>query len=308
LVDVVCAISEAYLREVRLDDAIRLLSSDVLELIQKELTPQDQVRIHLQHARILRHKCRLDNKGYDAALAILFEAEKIAGRLNDQRALADVVDLIGQTIYLKELWGSTLETPLEYFNQGLALRQEINDERGIAESLLHIGWVYQHRTDADDDDRQKAFELFQQAYSLAEKGDHKLIKAEAARHMADMYRRRGEPDKTLSYHMEFVTISEEIGFKIYLPPGYVMVGISHLVKGELDKALEYCEKARALAEEIGAQQTLAESLFGIGAVKEAENDTDTALRYYRKALATAQAVNFRLVVDLATEKIQRLSS
>jgi tetratricopeptide (TPR) repeat protein len=306
LVDALRGISEAYLYEARLDDALRLLNSDLLGTIQEELMPQDRVRLQFQRARIMRHKCSLKNRGNDAELEILSAAEKEARSLNDKRLLADIVDLVGEVIYCKELWHTTLDTPLEHFEQALALRKEIDDRKGIAASLLHVGYVYQHKTGADEEDAQKAFECFQEAYRLAEEGNYVLERAEAARHMAAMYGRKGEQDKALSYHMEFATMSEEVGFKLYLPPGYVMVGVSYLAKGELDKALEYCQRARALATGMGANWFLAESLFGIGAVQEARKDMDAALSYYHQALTTAQSVNFGLIVELATKKIAEL--
>lgn len=307
LVQAILKVSEVYLYKARLDDALCLLDLDALKRIGMELVPRDRARVQYQRAWIIKYRCWLDNGGYDAVLEILSEVEQTAVLLDDKCLLADVLDLTGEVVYEKELWRSTLETPLAYFGRGLALRKESGDEKGIATSLLHIGWVYQHKTDADDGDLQRAFEHFQEAYHLAEKGDYPLVRAEAARHMADIYRRRGELDKALSGHLEFVSISEELGFRLFLPRGYVMVGVSYLMKGELDEALAYCERARAQAQEIGYGSALAEALFGMGAVKEAENDQDTALTLYREALAVAQSANFGLVTDLATQKIESLT-
>jgi tetratricopeptide (TPR) repeat protein len=307
LVQAILKVSEAYLYEARLDDALCLLDSDVLDLVGTGLTPGDRARVQYQRARIMRYRCWLDNGGYDAVLEILSQVEETAMVLDDKSLLADVLDLTGEVVYAKELWRSTLETPLAYFAQGLALRREIADDKGVATSLLHVGWVYQHKTDADDGDLQRAFEHFCEAYRLAEKDGYPLLRAEAARHMADIYRRRGELDSALSGHLEFVSISEELGYRLFLPAGYVMVGVSYLTKGELDEALAYCEKAHALAQEIGANSSLAEALFGIGAVKEAEQDVDAALSYYREALAVAQSASFQFVVELATRKIESLA-
>jgi tetratricopeptide (TPR) repeat protein len=309
LVQAMCTISEAYLYEARFDDALRLLNPDILKLGEGELAAKDRIRFCIQRARILRYKGQPNNDHsyYDAALEMLSKADEIAKTLGDKSLQADVTDLIGEVIYCKELWQSTLETPLEHFERGLALRKQAGDKDGIAESLLHIGWVYQHKTDAGDEDTQKAFACFQEAYNLAVERDHKLIQAEAARHLAAMHSREGNLDQALSGHLEFTTISEEAGFKPYLPPGYVMVGIHYLAQGKLDKAMEYCERAYALAKEMGAKWSLAEALFGIGAVKEAQNDESTARRYYQEALAAAQSMNFILVSKLATKKIESLS-
>jgi tetratricopeptide (TPR) repeat protein len=310
LVRAMCKVAEAYLYEARLDDALCLLDSDVLKLVERELEPEDRIRIQVQHAETLRYKGLPDNDYgcYDAALEILSEAEKTARPLSDKRLLADVVNLTGLVLYMKELWTSTLETPLRYFEEALALRRETNDQRGIAESILSVGYVYQNRTGANDEDLQKAFECFQEAYRLAEKGNYLQERAAAARHMAYVYARKGEPAKALLYDQEFLTINEEIGFKPHLLPAYISVGFAYLMHDELDKAIECFQSARALAEKTGFRRYQAESLFGVGAVKEAKHETQTALSYYQEALRLAEQIGFKKVIEVATAKIESLST
>jgi tetratricopeptide (TPR) repeat protein len=306
-IQAVLKLSEAYLYEARLEDALRLLDADVLELVERELAPGDGLRVQYQRARILRHRCSLDRSGYDAALDILLRAKETSMALDDKCLLADILDLTGEVLYEQELWHSTLDAPLAHFKQGLELRRETGNRSGIANSLLHIGWVYQHKTDADGSDTQRAFEHFQEAYCLAEETDCPLVRAEAARHMADIHQRRGDLDRALSGHLEFVNISENVGFRLFLPRGYVMVGISYLLTGELDKALVNCERARAQALDMGFESALAEALFGLGAVEEAARDYDTALALYREALEMAQSARFDLVANLATQKLKSLT-
>ncbi|MCP4674291.1 MAG: hypothetical protein GY854_01990, partial [Deltaproteobacteria bacterium] len=122
LVDAMCEISQAYLYHARLGDALELLNPDVLELVGKDLSPEDKVRLQVQRAKILRYKgyCDYDNDLYDAALDVLFEAEK---SVREQALLADVVDLIGLTLHSKESRSdATLEMRLGYLTRGLALR------------------------------------------------------------------------------------------------------------------------------------------------------------------------------------------
>jgi tetratricopeptide (TPR) repeat protein len=304
-----CEIAQASAFSARLDDALSLLNSDAMRCVELELAPQDWVRLQVQRACILRYKGWLNNdhRTYDAALAILSEAEEIASDVADLGLQADLTDLIGVLSYLKEFGQSTLAVSLGYFERGLAMRKEAGDQRDIAASLLHLGWVYQHREGADEEDAHEAFRLFQQAYHLAEHSDDLLLRAEAARHMADVHRRRGELDEALARHLEFVTIAENTGCRLYLPPGYTMVGISYLMRGDPDQALSYCERAYALAQDMDAGVFAAEALFGIGAAVEAKGDPNAALAYYRRALAAAQATDLRLVIELATRKIKELS-
>lgn len=310
LVHAICQVAEAYLYEARLDDALDLLDSDILKLVEGELEPADRLQIQVQQASVLRYKGLPNNDYgcYDAALEILFEAEKTARSLNDKGLLADIVDLIGSVLYAKELWRTALEGPLSYFEEGLRLRREIGDRRGIAESVFNVGLVYQNRVGTDDDDLQKAFERFQEAYRLAEQGAHIREQAHAARHLAYVYGRRGEAGKALTYHKEFLAVNEEIGFKPFLPPAYIMVGVGYLMNDELDEALACFRKAHVIAEEAGFKRYLAEALFGIGVVREAREERQEALGHYQEALTLAEQTNFKRVVDLARTRIENLSN
>jgi tetratricopeptide (TPR) repeat protein len=308
LVSAMINLSEAYLYEARLDNALQVLSSDIMELLERELPLEETVRIQIQRAKVMRFKNRLDGSSNDATLELLFEAEKAAKLLDNKGLLADVANLIGLVFYDQELWASTLETSLRYFEQALALRREINDKKGIVQSLFDIGTTHQNRTGRTDEDIERAFEYFQEAYRLAEEGGFRWEKAHVARHLGYIYgHHKREPSKALSYHKEFLDVNEEIGFKPYLPPAHTMVGFVCYEMEDLYKALEHFESAQAMAEEIGSQYPLGEALFGLGLVQERRGDTSAALKYYERALAVAQPINLRPVIRAATSRIEELS-
>jgi tetratricopeptide (TPR) repeat protein len=301
-------LSEAYLREARLDDALRLLSSDVMESLAQELLPEEIVRVQVQRAKLMRYRNRLDGSRHDATLQLLFEAEKSAQSLGNKNLQADVAALIGRVLYDQELWASTLETPLRYFEQALALYREINAPKGVVESLFDIGTAHQNKTGRTDEDIENAFAYFQEAYHLAEEGGFRWEKAHVARHLGYIYgSHRGEPGKALAYHQEFLAANEELGFKLSLPPAHTMVGFAHFEMGDPDQALEHFEAARTIAEEIGYQQPLAEALFGLGLVQERRGDVRAALTYYEQARAIAQPIHLQPVIRATTRRIEELS-
>jgi len=68
-------LSEAYLYDARLDDALQVLGSDIVGLLARELLLEEMVRIQVQRAKVMRFKNRLDGSSNDATLDLLFEAE-----------------------------------------------------------------------------------------------------------------------------------------------------------------------------------------------------------------------------------------
>ncbi|MCP4538018.1 MAG: tetratricopeptide repeat protein [Chloroflexi bacterium] len=308
LVTAMIDLSEAYLYDARLDDALALLGSDVLDLLASELPLEEMVRIQVQWAKIMRFKNRLDGSSNDATLELLFKAEQAAQSLNHKNLLADVASLIGLVLYDQNLWTRTLETPQRYFERALALRKEINDQKGIVKSLFDIGVTHQNKKDHTDEDIERAFEYFEKAYTLAEQGDFRKEKAHVARHLAYIYsHHKRKPDIALAYHQEFLSVNKELGFKLYLAPAHTMVGFSYYELQNLDKALEHFKAAQAVAEETGYQQPLAEAWLGIGLVQEGKGNTSVALECHERALAIAQPINLRPVIRIATSRIDILS-
>jgi len=211
-------------------------------------------------------------------------------------------------LYDQGLWTSTLEAPLGYFEQALALRKEVKDRKGVVEALFNIGTTHQNKAGRTDEDLEKAFECFQEAYALAEEGGFRREKAHVARHLGYIYgHHKGEPDRALACHQEFLNVNEELGFKLYLAPAHTMVGFTYYELEDLDEALRHFEVAQAIAEETGYQQPLAEAWLGVGLVQESKGNTSAALKYYETALTVAQPINLGPVIRIAASRIDDLS-
>lgn len=307
LIQTICKLSDVYLYEVRLDDAFRLLNSDILKLIDNKLTPEDKVRLRTQLGKIMIYENVRDHKSFDKVLKILYEVEKKAESLNNKALLADVEALIGWGI-MYEIYcfgGPSYDPSLKYFKRALKLRQEIDDKRGVAESLMHVALVYQSRENASDD--QEALLVNQQAYRMAEEGNYKLVKSFVARHIGWIYRKKGELDKALTYFKESLVLREEVGFKFFLPPSNYAIGIVFFEKNDLDQALKYFQRALTHAEELGLKRHVVFSLIRIGDVKKAKKEKKKALKNYHKALKVAKSMNFDIGISESIKRIKELS-
>ena len=154
-------LAEAYLWDASFDDALRVLQSDIVDLVVNALPLREKIMLQIQQAKTIRFKCQLDGSSSGAALELLRKSEDDALTLGDKALLADVLRLIGLVIYDQELWNTNLEKPHHYFEQALDIRKEIDDCRGVAESLLDVGTTYQNKVDRTEKDIETAFEYFQ---------------------------------------------------------------------------------------------------------------------------------------------------
>jgi len=302
-------IAEIYLYEARFDDALVLLNAGVLALVERDSEATDWARLQIQRARIMRYKgyCHHDPTLYDQALTILSSVMSVAEASGDKALLADALDLTGLALQSKEPnLDSSLARRLGYFEQALELRQVSNDARGMAESHFHIGLVYQNKRTATDDDRQNALASFQKAYELAMEGGFRFEQAHAARHLAYAYDKQGERDRAYAYHKEFLETNEKLGFKPYLSPANVMVGLAHLKRGELGEAAGYFRTAYGLGSEIDSKPFLADACLMLGVTAAAQDDKKGALKRLEEALSFARPIEHTRIINVASREIAKL--
>jgi tetratricopeptide (TPR) repeat protein len=303
-------IAIVHLYEARFDAALNLLNDQVLDSLKDENLLEEWGRLQNQRAEMLRYKgyCDCDPAQYDEAIDILQKVLSVAETLGDEALLADTVDLTGSVLQSKEgSLDTSFETRLGYFERALEIRTGIQDERGIAASSFHIGLVYQNKRPASKDSIQQAFEAFERSYAVASEGEFAFEKAHAARHLAYIYDERKEPDKAYRLHREFLETNQKIGFKPYLSPAHVMVGLAHLRRGELAEAEQHLQSAYEVADEIQSDHFLADAAMMLGVVCRARGENERAKKYSGEALFLAEPINLSRVMKVASREIEKLS-
>jgi tetratricopeptide (TPR) repeat protein len=153
---------------------------------------------------------------------------------------------------------------------------------------------------------QKALENFQKAYELAMEGGFRFEQAHAARHLAYIYDRQGEQDKSYACHREFLETNERIGFKPYLPPANLMMGLAHFKRGELGETCRYFRTSYGLASEMGSKHFLADSSLMLGVTTATQGDREEALKHLEDAISLAKPIELTRVINLANREIEKL--
>ena len=217
-----------------------------------DLDPREQKLAALRAALIEAAFCTGDFEGVGVALE---EARREAEGIGDRRLLAGTLDQLGFLQHWKNLqWrglGSRepdVDTELSLFEQGLAMRSEIGDNAGVAESLFHVGLVHQIFK-GDWDTAQRYFE---QARDLAEAAGDALLLSEALRHIgAYFWIRRGELDAALEHLRRSLELREGLSFGGWQASGLLTLGQCELAAGRTAEALAHLRDGVRLAEEIG---------------------------------------------------------
>jgi predicted ATPase len=174
---------------------------------------------------------------------------------------------------------------LEFNEKSLAIMEKIGDQTGIANSLHNIANVHFFRGDYD-----KALEFYEKGLAIREKIGYQMGIAHSLHNIANVHVCIGYNDKALALHEKSLEISEKLGDQMGIANSLNSIGIVHTNKGDCDKALEVLEKSQAISEKIGHKEAIGWSLNSIGNVQSNRGDYDKALALYKKSLAISDEI------------------
>ncbi|MFC2079586.1 tetratricopeptide repeat protein [Candidatus Bipolaricaulota bacterium] len=297
--------------QARMQEAIELLDSDLVRSLAAQLPPEVEVRIHLAKAEFMIYQAVFANAGHGAALDLLQEAEEAATALGEQKLLGDARCLIGFGTKFREMTANrTYEAAVPYAKRSLALREEIGDKRGIAESLFLLGLCHEYGTEATHDEVHEGIReaevLYRRALGIAEQAGDKELLSSIARDLGWLCRRKGENGEAFELLKRSLRLREEIGFKVALSPAYHTMAIMHLERNEPDEALAYGREALRMATENGFERGRIVTFLPIGGALMMKGKPNEALTSYRKGLELAQAMNHQLAIEEFEKQIADL--
>ncbi len=168
---------------------------------------------------------------------------------------------------------------IEFFEQGLAIDEELGLIANIAIYLNNIGLMYYSWGQYD-----KAIEYHEQSLVIAEELGLKNSIASNFNNMGNVYHDWGQYDKAIEYYEQSLVIAEELGLQDGIATLSNNLGGLYDSLGQYNKAIEYYEQAMSIAEELGRIDVVATNLKGIGMVYHSWGQYDKALECYEQSL------------------------
>jgi tetratricopeptide (TPR) repeat protein len=191
--------------------------------------------------------------------AAIGAVEEEAARGGDQRLTAFALARRGLALhggFLRDR--STGEPPgeLELFERALALRRELADEAGIAESLVYVGLVHQ----VVRGDHASARPYFEESYERAVRLGDDVQASYALRHVAFCDAADGDLDAAERHHDETLELRRRAGWTWGVAAELIEVADMRVRRGRKEEARELAREARSIFTAIGADRLL--SLVG----------------------------------------------
>ncbi len=245
--------SETVRRAGRPADALQILEL-AAPLIAAEASPAERGQLHLQRVRCAYYRASLAGAPQDANIEELRVVLREAETLQDQRLLADARDQLGLAIYSRDFRMNGMEEPRRLFEQALDARRKLRDQRGVAESLFHMGLTFENKKDPSPEELRRAVASHEEALSIAEGGGFDIEASYAVRHLAGHKQDAGDLDAALAGFERSLMLRTRAGYHIYLAPALIAIGDVWKDKGNTNKAREFYGRALTEADRLDAQR------------------------------------------------------
>lgn len=168
---------------------------------------------------------------------------------------------------------------LTSLQEALAIRQQINDKVGIGETSNNIGFVYRQLADYP-----KALELHQQALEIAKQIKNLAVEGEALHNIAAVYFAQSDYNRALELYQQALVIRQQVGDKRDESRTLNNIGGVYSNLAEYDRALEYYQQALAIRRTINDKAGVARLLSNMGLLYRQLSQYPQALEYYQQAL------------------------
>jgi tetratricopeptide (TPR) repeat protein len=206
-------------------------------------------------ARALQLEAAYRTGDFAAVEALLYEALAAAAAEGDCRAEADAVDQVGLLAYRRaaqlprdEQWSADVEQIRQLFERALAIRREIGDHRGVAESLFNIGRLLQVlRRDGD-----AASRLLEQALAMLQPANAPVLLGDIHLHIGAHVQHWGSgPGAAMPHYERTVELWRAHADPALLVVALVTLAWCELQAGRLNRAVEHAGEAVDLAHASG---------------------------------------------------------
>ncbi len=296
-------LAQSYFMGGHLEQAVQLLQAGMHILAFPEVTQLDHASFLLHYGNMLAARTQFQNAPVEEALIILEQTKQLAITLDEKQLLADAFDSLGFAHYVAASNKRDGDPYLfrGYFQESLERRGMLHDERGVSESLFHLGLT------ADVlDQKEDAHRFYTQALQLAQQHNYASEASEALRHLGFHEQAKGNFAQAQQYFTESLSLREQMNMYPYLPFAYVALADLSLEQGNLDIAASQAQKALDLSHKTDIKKGLIFSLWSSGHICQKKQEEQKARDYFEQTYAEARAINLKFAMERAFKSLQEL--
>nr|MDZ8047224.1 tetratricopeptide repeat protein [Nostoc sp. DedQUE02] len=178
-----------------------------------------------------------------------------------------------------------IEEAITFYQQSLALNEQIGDVQGQATTLNNLGTLK-----ADRGKIEEAIALYEQSLTFNEQIGDVKTKAATLNNLGYLKADRGKIEEAITIYQQSLAIKEQIGDVQGQATTLNNLGMLKANRGEIDEAIALYQKSLALNEQIGDVQTMARTLNNLGALKANSGEVEAAIILFEQSLVLEEQI------------------
>lgn len=198
----------------------------------------------------------------------------LSGYLNNDTARVNVLVESSENLQIENK-----EKAIAYANEALSLAEELNYDKGIAQSAKQLGLVYHANYE-----HEKALAYYEKSLQYFEELNAKMDKALVLGKISTIYLFKGQFETAIEYQLNAQTINEELNDTVQIASGLTTLGIISVRQRSFTNALKYFTKGYDSFKKLDNKLGMARNLNGIGVCYYLQEDFDGAIAYYKNAM------------------------
>jgi CHAT domain-containing protein/Tfp pilus assembly protein PilF len=175
-----------------------------------------------------------------------------------------------------------LDKALEFAQQALHLKEELNDRDEIGKTHNQLGLIYWERADYP-----AAVQHLQQAIDVGSSVGDKELEGSARNNLGLVFDERGDYTRSLEQYQRALALHRITHFERGEGDTLGNIGGVYLLLGKFREALPYYRQALAISERLGLKPASSDDLGNIALCLAGSGDVDGALQSFDRALEVA---------------------
>ena len=177
---------------------------------------------------------------------------------------------------------------LEIHARSLEIRQEIDDQHGIAKTYMNMGPVY-----SNQGDKIQALNAYQKSLAISEPNNFERLISVSLNNIGVIYNSQNDYTKALEYFLRGLNLAKENNDRRVEANAISNISITYQKLGDLDSALIFANNGLELFEELGSLNGTANAYHSIGSIYYIKNEYRKALTFQSKAQKILETINDR---------------
>ncbi len=243
--------------------------------------------------------------------------ESIGDKYFDQNDLSKALNFYNQSLQLKKELNDTkgtsnvlnrialvefdsgrYEASIKDYNESLMILRNLKDKPAMTAVLNNLGGIYESTYRYAN-----AINSYKEAIELSEKlGDTEQM-SEIMSSLGGVHFKQGNYQEAINTYRKTIEIDSELGKEAVISNTLNNIGISYYNWGKLDEAIDSYEKSMKIADKLGNEQEVSVTLNNIGNINYDWKKYSSALGYYERSLKIKEELNYQKGIALSLHNI-----